>query len=194
MQSNEAHAQAPDDVLEITRVFEAPATLLFKLWSEPEHLTRWLPEGSVSLDCQVDFREGGRWLQTFGSPDQPDHRHTIFGVYRQIAAPYRLSMTYVNDYDQVETLVTLTFRELGDGRTEMRFRQEGFASRSERDGHDGGWRSSFDVLAAYLLRLDRIEVTPVGRPRHDGTAEDIIEAQRRHVEELERQSSMRGRE
>ena len=49
---------APDEVLEIVRSFDAPAALLFKLWSEPEHLVRWLPEGLISLECEVDFREG----------------------------------------------------------------------------------------------------------------------------------------
>jgi uncharacterized protein YndB with AHSA1/START domain len=174
---------AAEQVLEITRVFEAPAALLFKLWSEPEHLVRWLPEGLISLECEVDFRVGGRWQQVFGSPQRPDYRHSIFGVYRDIAAPHRLAMTYVNDYDQVETLVTLAFRELGDGRTEMRFRQEGFTSIAERDGHGGGWRSSFDVLAAYLLRLGSIEVTPAGRPGRDAVAEDVVEARRRQTEQ-----------
>jgi len=40
-----------DDELRITRVFDAPAELVFELWSKPEHLRNWMgPEG---YDCPV---------------------------------------------------------------------------------------------------------------------------------------------
>ena len=172
----------PDEVLEIVRSFEAPAALLFKLWSEPEHLVRWLPEGLISLECEVDFREGGAWRQVFGNPDEPDHRHIIYGVYREIDAPHRLAMTYVNDYDRVETLVTLAFRELGDGRTEMTFRQVGFPNVAERDGHGGGWRSSFEMLAAYLAVLDQDLVLPPPPQPPTGVEMDIEAARKRQAE------------
>ena len=34
----------------------------------------------------------------------------------------------------------------------MTFRQEGFKSVEERDGHEGGWNESFDRLVAYLKK------------------------------------------
>lgn len=169
----------PDEVLEITRTFSAPAALVYRMWVAPEHLVGWLPDDVMSKGCEVDFRVGGRWSQTYGSDENPNYHHNISGVFREIDVPRRLVMTYVNDYDGIETLVTVNFRELGDGRTEMRFRQEGFQSLPERDGHGRGWSQGFDALAAYLLRLGSIETTPAGRPAKDGVSEDIAAAKQR---------------
>ncbi len=45
----------------ITRVFDAPARLLFQAYSRPEHLMKWFgPVGWPLTLCEVDFRVGGR--------------------------------------------------------------------------------------------------------------------------------------
>ena len=51
-----------DRELVITRVFDAPARLLFEAWSKPEHLMQWFgPVGWPLTLCEVDFRKGGRY-------------------------------------------------------------------------------------------------------------------------------------
>jgi uncharacterized protein YndB with AHSA1/START domain len=43
-------ATAPEDrVLVMTRNFDAPRSLIFQLWTEPQHLVRWW--GAVPIDC-----------------------------------------------------------------------------------------------------------------------------------------------
>lgn len=86
------------------------------------------------------------------SPDGKDYwQH---GVLREIVPPERLSFTFVWDEDPgQEMLVTVTLAERA-GKTEMVFRQEGFKSVEERDGHNDGWNESFDRLAAYLKKMD----------------------------------------
>lgn len=175
-QSSSFERLAAEQVLEITRVFEAPPALVFKMWSDPEHMVRWHgPEGFALTHCEHEFREGGAWRRCMSQGS--GHAHWISGMYREIRPFERLSFTYINDYDQFETLVEMDFRDLG-GRTEMRFRQSPFISVEERDGHGWGWNSGFDLLAAYLLRFNGIETTPIGRPRVDGVAEDLIAAGR----------------
>jgi len=49
----------------------------------------------------------------------------------------------------VETLVTVTFAD-ENGNTRLVFHQAPFQSRNERDGHEGGWSSSFDRLDEFL--------------------------------------------
>ena len=49
-----------------------------------------------------------------------------------------------------ETVVTVTFAELGPGRTELTLQQEGFATVSGRDEHNIGWSSTLDRFAEYL--------------------------------------------
>lgn len=48
--------------------------------------------------------------------------------------------------------MTVTFAERG-GKTDMVFRQEGFKSVEERDGHSGGWSESLERLVAYLQKV-----------------------------------------
>ncbi|MBK8083208.1 MAG: SRPBCC domain-containing protein [Devosia sp.] len=182
-------SEAPQEDLElvIERVFEAPPALVFKMWSDVEHLVRWHgPEGLALLHCEQDFREGGKWRRCMSSG--PGHAHWISGEYREIRPHTRLSFTYINAYDDFETLVVMDFTDLG-GRTAMHFRQSPFISKAECDGHGWGWRSGFELLAAYVALFEGVEGAPRGAPRSDGVAEDIVAARRRqqqHREEAER--------
>jgi uncharacterized protein YndB with AHSA1/START domain len=177
MPSSEAGAVAPDEVLEITRVFEAPRSLLFRLWADPAHRLRWWgPEGYGLSHCEVDFREGGAWSIAMRNVDGYEHR--VHGTFTEIVEPRRLAFTYINDNDGHEMEVMMDFIDLGT-RTEMRFRQARFATIEDRDEHGWGWGSTFGLLADYVLKVDRVEPMPVGRPRIDGVAADIIAARER---------------
>jgi uncharacterized protein YndB with AHSA1/START domain len=141
--------------LVIKRVFDAPRTLVFKAWTEPEHLVHWsCPHGFTLTHCEGDLRPGGAWRSCMRSPDGRDL--WLSGVYKAIVAPERLVFTHAWDNAQGEpghqTLVTVTFAERG-GKTEMTFRQAVFESVGERDGHQGGWTECFDKLAEYVKTL-----------------------------------------
>ena len=143
---------AATDELVITRIFNAPPALVFAAWTEPEHLAHWSgPEGFTTPHHEMDLRPGGRYRACLRSPEGEDH--WVAGVYREIQPPVRLVMTHAwenSDPPGPETLVTVTFAEEGRGRTRMHFRQTGFTSKASRDGHAGGWSSSFDKLASHL--------------------------------------------
>ena len=176
MKNSETGHPASDQVLEITRVFDAPPQLVFRLWSNPEHIARWWGPETCWLDSvEMDFRVGGRWHFWMRNGAGLDHH--ISGEYRRIEPPDRLSFTYINAYDGHEMEVDLHFAET-DGRTEMRFRQAPFRNVAERDGHGEGWTSTFDLLGAYVRRLGGIDRL-VGAARRDGVAEDIAAARER---------------
>lgn len=47
----------------ITRVFNAPRDLVFQLWTDPLHLSKWFgPTGSTINSFKMDFRVGGIFL------------------------------------------------------------------------------------------------------------------------------------
>ena len=164
--SNSAAAYAPGQVLDITRVFDAPRELVFKLWSAPEHLVRWWgPEGYHLSHCELDFRIGGSWR--FCMQRGADERHWIGGVYREVTPPSRLVFSYVGDTAGYDTLVEIDFIDLGE-RTEMRFRQAPFPDTASRDSHNWGWSSTLGLLAAYLPRARGAAGKPVGEPRGPG--------------------------
>jgi uncharacterized protein YndB with AHSA1/START domain len=53
----------PDErQLTITRILDAPRELVFKVWTQPEHVVRWMgPIGFTTPSCQMDVRPGGTY-------------------------------------------------------------------------------------------------------------------------------------
>jgi uncharacterized protein YndB with AHSA1/START domain len=141
--------------LVISRVFDAPRSLVFKVWTQPEHLARWWgPEGFTLLSCETDVRPGGTWVRVMRAPE--GSKHIKRGVYREIVEPERLVFTYVNeDADGrpgPETVVTVSFEEQG-GKTKLTLHQTGFESIGARDAHEGGWTSCLERFAEYLANV-----------------------------------------
>ena len=147
--TRDALSAAPE--LTITRSFNAPAALVFKAWTQPEHLVRWLgPVGFAAREVEVDFREGGRWRACINSVEHGDN--WMGGEYREISPPDRLVLTFAWESTGFETLMTIDLEERAD-RTVMTFHQAPFVSVESRDSHNEGWSSSFDRLAALVASL-----------------------------------------
>lgn len=148
-----APAAPKERVLVITRLLDAPPSLVFKVWTEPEHIARWWGCGQTQAATvsKCDLRPGGAWRVVMRLADGGEHR--VCGVYREIVAPERLAFTWAwEDADGNlghETLVTLTFAERGS-KTEMTLRHAVFETTEMRDLHGEGWTVSLDRLAAYL--------------------------------------------
>jgi len=136
----------------ITRVFDAPRARVWQAWADPEQMKQWsAPRGFTIPVSEGELRPGGKWRACMRKPDGTDL--WLGGVYREVIEPERMVFTHAWD-DQngkpgPETLVTVTFIERG-GKTEMNFRQTGFDSAGERDGHAGGWSECFDRLDEIL--------------------------------------------
>lgn len=134
--------------LTITRSFRAPPSLVFKAWTQPEHLVRWLgPEDFRAHAVELDVCEGGRWRACITGPDGDEH--WMGGRYREISPPERLVFTFAWESTGFETVVTITLSASGD-QTAMTFHQAPFTSIESRDSHNQGWSSSFDRLADFL--------------------------------------------
>ena len=144
---------AAEPELVITRLFDAPRSLVFDAWTKPEHLEHWqgAPRGFTVTAHDVDLRPGGAFRICMRSPEGVDH--WLQGVYREIVKPERLVFTHVwldaQGRPGKETVVTITLTERG-GKTELTLLQTGFGSVESRDGHKEGWNSTFDRLAEYL--------------------------------------------
>ena len=153
--AKQATPSSAERELVITRIFAAPRSLVFKAWIEPQHLAHWSgPRGFTVPDSTMDLRPGGAFRSCLRAPDGSEH--WVRGTYREIVEPERLVFTHAwEDEDGkpgLETLVSVAFAEQA-GQTTMHFHQATFDSRASRDGHEGGWSSSFDRLAEYLASL-----------------------------------------
>jgi uncharacterized protein YndB with AHSA1/START domain len=46
--------------LVLTRLFDAPRELVWKVWTDPKHVARWWrPHGFTNPVCELDVRPGG---------------------------------------------------------------------------------------------------------------------------------------
>lgn len=148
--------------LVITRTFDAPPELVWKAWTDCEHLKRWWgPEHFTAPACKIDLRVGGRYLFCMRSPDGKDFWST--GVYREIVKPSRLVYTdnFADDLGNVvpasyygvpgewpeSTLVTVTLEDQA-GKTRMTLRHAGLPEGMMREMTGAGWNTSFDKMAA----------------------------------------------
>ena len=60
----------------LTRVFDAPRELMWKLWIEPEHIRKWWgPKGFTLPGCEMDFRTGGAYRYVMRGPDEIGRAH-----------------------------------------------------------------------------------------------------------------------
>jgi uncharacterized protein YndB with AHSA1/START domain len=148
--SNANQATAQHELV-ITRTFDAPRNLVFKAWTAPEHMVRWLgPRNFTAPSCKMDFRPGGAFRACICAPDGKEY--WMRGIYREIVEPERLIFTFSWEEDGErgrETMITITFGEQGD-KTRMTFRQAFFETVENRDSHHGGWTECFERLARFL--------------------------------------------
>lgn len=141
-----------DNSLIVTRRFAAPRALVFRMFTEPQHVVRWLgcaPESDVTF--HNDPRVGGAFVSEGHMPDGTVNR--IWGVYREIAEPGLLVFTWsweAGDFKGADTLVTVTLADQ-DGGTELTLRHEAFAEDAARDLHGQGWGMCLDKIAALVV-------------------------------------------
>jgi uncharacterized protein YndB with AHSA1/START domain len=78
-----------DREIVITRVFDAPRTLVWEAMSKPELLKRWLfgPPGWSMVVCEDDPRVGGAFRCAWRGPDGTEM--AMRGVYREVVPPER---------------------------------------------------------------------------------------------------------
>jgi uncharacterized protein YndB with AHSA1/START domain len=158
--------QLPEDqpTLTITRVFDAPRTLVWKMFSDPFHLRQWWgPQGFTNPVCELDFRVGGHWHHVMRGPD--GREYPADSTFIEILPPERI--VYRNRVVEDEVWEgnpppsfrrTLTFTE-ENGRTTLTLFAE-FDAMEQREaaarrGFIEGTLESYDRLAVHLEALPR---------------------------------------
>jgi uncharacterized protein YndB with AHSA1/START domain len=157
--SGPAAAHALERELVITRIFDAPRGLVFKAWTDPEHLAQWWgPKGFTAPICEMEGRTGGALRILMRGPDGAEYPMT--GVIREIVEPERLVFTSVAmDEDGkrlLEGVTTVTFAEQGaKTKLTLHTRAVGLVADAARklEGMDAGWTQSIDRLAAHVAHM-----------------------------------------
>jgi uncharacterized protein YndB with AHSA1/START domain len=103
-----------DREIAMTRVFDAPRSLVFDAWTKPELLKRWLVRGGWSFAvCEVDLSVGGSYRFVWRGPNGAEMG--MGGVYREIVRPERLVATekFDDPWYEGEALDTTVLVERG---------------------------------------------------------------------------------
>jgi uncharacterized protein YndB with AHSA1/START domain len=138
-----------------TRVFEAPAALVFDCHTKPALVKRWLlgPPGWSMPVCEIDLKVGGRFRYVWRN-DENGRKFALNGTYREIERPTRIVSTESFEGDDMpEALGTTVFVEEA-GRTTMTLTIS-YPSHAVRDaalatGMTGGMAQSYDRLDGVL--------------------------------------------
>ncbi|ADE12550.1 SRPBCC family protein [Sideroxydans lithotrophicus] len=105
-----------DREIVIERVFDAPRTLVWEAWTNPEHVAKWWgPNGFSTTIKKMDFRVGGAWKLTMHGPDGTDYPNS--SVFREIVAPERIVFSHGGGREGgpgAHFLSTWTFEALGE--------------------------------------------------------------------------------
>ena len=151
---------AGEPVIVMSRTFNAPRELVWRAYTEPEHVANWWgPRRYVNRVLEMDVRPGGRWRVEQRGEDGRVHRFK--GVYHEVVRPERLVNTFIYEddagtYEDRPVVETHTFDER-DGRTTLTTVSR-FGSLADRDGMaasgmEEGARESLDRLAELLATL-----------------------------------------
>jgi uncharacterized protein YndB with AHSA1/START domain len=64
----------PESEIVSTRIFNFKRDLLFRSWSEPDHLKNWWgPAGFTNTFTEFDFRVGGKWRFIMHGPEKGNY-------------------------------------------------------------------------------------------------------------------------
>ncbi len=149
----EADPRVP--ALHITRDFAATPAQLFRAHTDPDLFVRWVgPDGTTSTVDHWDARTGGSWRYVTLSGGE---EHGFRGCFHEVR-PDRLVQTFTweGEPDGV-ALQTLTFEDLGDGRTRLHAASlcDSFEARDAwlRSGMQTGLDEGYAALDALLSEV-----------------------------------------
>jgi uncharacterized protein YndB with AHSA1/START domain len=141
----------------MTRIFDAPRDLVWKVYTDPNLVPRWwgLRSDTTIVD-RMDVKPGGIWR--YVQKDAEGNEYAFNGVYKEVQAPERLVYTF--EFEPLAghiTTDTLTLEELPGGRTKITARTtfdnledlEGML----QSGMEGGAVETWDRLEELLLEV-----------------------------------------
>jgi len=146
----------------VTRVFNAPRSLVFRMWTDPKHLAQWWgPREFTNPVCELDVRPGGAIRIVMRGPKGTpyDDDFPMSGTFQEIIEPERIVFTSVAEDKAGNALIkgvnTVTFTEAG-GKTTLTVvsRATAIAPIGVQmiNGMEAGWTQSIDRLGELVVQ------------------------------------------
>lgn len=154
----------------ITRVFNAPLELFYKVWTSPEHIEQWWgPEGMTTKVLEYEFKVGGKTKYVMISPDGKEY--PVLGVFKEIVENEKIVTTdaFGDEFEayqqqaqdmgyklpKIDSLSAL-FEEV-EGKTKLTLIIK-HPTYEDKELHQNmkvseGWNSSFNCLDTYINQI-----------------------------------------
>ena len=154
-------AETKSDDFVISRVFDAPRELVWKCFTDPEHMKQWWgPKGFTVIASKMDLRPGG----TYPLRHEGAGRHARCGARSSIARSRRAS----------------------GSSSSTRSRTRPAAPRVIRWRRPGRWRCSRSSRSRSARRQDQVHDPLVASQCDRGGTQDLRRRPRQHASGLER--------
>ena len=153
---------ASDREIVITRVFNASRELVWKAWTDPEHIVKWWgPRGFTTTIETMDFRVGGAWKHVMQGPDGV--RYPNKSTFKEIVTHEKIVFSHGGGREDGEApganfVATWTFEDEGEGKTRLTGSML-FPSKEARDlvareyGAVEGGRQTLERLSEHLPEM-----------------------------------------
>ena len=137
-------------VLKLTRVFDAPRDLVWRVYTDPAHIVKWMYAKDWETPfAETDVRPGGRVRIGMRPADHSEEGFTFSGEYREVVKPERIVLAT----DDGRVMAT-TFEDQR-GKTKLTLSVEmAMSEEQERTG----WTQILEHLAEHVATLT--ESTP----------------------------------
>ena len=144
---------APAHEVTIRRVLDAPREAVWRAWTQPEQLAAWWGPSGWSTppeNVTLDLRPGGT-LRITSVSDEDGAPMTTVGTFSEVDEPERLAFDEASEDSWHEgASSTVSFTDLGDGRTEMVLRSTIHTTDEMIVHAEAGMNGSVDRLAELL--------------------------------------------
>jgi len=155
--------------LVLDRTIDAPVDLVWKAYTDPQHLKRWFaPRPYEITECELDLRPGGVFRIRMVGPDGFDTGHGTPGCVLDVVEGKKLAWTSAlgpgyrpneagEGCDSFPMTAIVTFEDAGGGKTAYRavalHKDEADREKHEQMGFHDGWGTVAGQLEDYARHL-----------------------------------------
>lgn len=150
----------------LERIVDIPPELVWKAWTNPEHLKKWFcPKPWQTTECEIDLRQGGLFRTVMKGPDGNGHENK--GCYLEIIENRKLVWTDALEADyRPNTLAnpcvdgrftaTILFEPHNGGTKYTVIARHGDETGCKQHldrGFENGWGTALNQLVEYMKSI-----------------------------------------
>jgi uncharacterized protein YndB with AHSA1/START domain len=156
MSKNNLVVDRENRIITMSRVYDAPRELVYRVWTDPKHVSEWWgSHNTTTVVDKMDVRPGGQWR--YVSKDAEGNEFAFFGEYREIVPPERIVYTFSWEGMPGHVIVETIKFEDENGKTRLTDISE-YATIEDLDGMlqtgmEDGATETFDRFGELLERM-----------------------------------------